>query len=235
MRRPLVRGGRLVAVAAVGVLAALALTGQPASASGGRTAGAGADRPGPVDSHAGAKTRSAQSRALAAIRQHHNPLLKEVLSEGDDDNADAPTLSALCQDFVNKPNPYHDPAPNVDMIHGDTIVPVGSQQGCSAAQNETTIASNPSNPRNLVAGANDYRVFNTREQRNDASGWAYTTFDGGRTWANVVAPHLTFQTGAKAPLSFMDSAGDPAIAFGPHNTVYYANLVFSRATVPPSC
>src|SRR5439155_8422466 len=96
------------------------------------------------------------------------------------------------------------------------------------------IASNPSNPRNLVAGANDYRVFNTREQRNDASGWAYTTFDGGRTWANVVAPHLTFQTGAKAPLSFMDSAGDPAIAFGPHNTVYYANLVFSPATVPPT-
>jgi hypothetical protein len=26
----------------------------------------------------------------------------------------------------------------------------------------------------------------------------------------------------------MDSAGDPAIAFGPHNTVYYANIAFSR-------
>ena len=26
----------------------------------------------------------------------------------------------------------------------------------------------------------------------------------------------------------MDAAGDPAIAFGPGNTVYYANLVFSR-------
>jgi hypothetical protein len=26
----------------------------------------------------------------------------------------------------------------------------------------------------------------------------------------------------------MDSAGDPALAFGPNNTVYYANLVFSR-------
>ncbi|MGW5748292.1 hypothetical protein [Amycolatopsis sp. NPDC003861] len=30
----------------------------------------------------------------------------------------------------------------------------------------------------------------------------------------------------------MDAAGDPAIAFGPHNTVYYATLVFSRAEVP---
>ena len=26
----------------------------------------------------------------------------------------------------------------------------------------------------------------------------------------------------------MDSAGDPVLAFGPHNTVYYANIVFSR-------
>ena len=41
-------------------------------------------------------------------------------------------------------------------------------------------------------------------------------------------PHLTFQTGATGALSDMDSAGDPAVAFGPHNTVYYANLVFSR-------
>ena len=26
----------------------------------------------------------------------------------------------------------------------------------------------------------------------------------------------------------MDSAGDPVVAFGPHNTVYYGNIVFSR-------
>src|SRR5262249_24433916 len=118
--------------------------------------------------------------------------------------------------------------PNVDQINGDTIVQAGTQLGCSAAQNETTIAVNPQNPRNLVAGTNDYRVFNTREGRNDGSGIAYTTFDGGRTWKDVQLPHLTFQTGATGSLLDMDSAGDPAIAFGPHNTVYYANLVFSR-------
>jgi hypothetical protein len=116
----------------------------------------------------------------------------------------------------------------VDAISGDTVVPVGSQTGCSAAQNETTVAENPNNSRNLVAGSNDYRVFNSRENRNDASGWAYTSFDGGKTWKDVVAPHLTFQTGATAPLSLSDSAGDPSIAFGPHNSVYYANLIFSR-------
>ena len=58
---------------------------------------------------------------------------------------------------------------------------------------ETTIATNPFNPKNLVAGTNDYRIFNPRENRNDGSGWAYTTFDGGKTWLNVQLPHLTFQ------------------------------------------
>ncbi len=161
---------------------------------------------------------------------HHNPLLKDILSGGDDDDAvDSPTLSAQCQNFIGQPNPYGPVAPNVDQITGDTIVTAGSQTGCSSAQNETTIAVNPNNPNNLVAGTNDYRVYNSRENRNDGSGWAYTTFDGGQTWANIELPHLTFQTGATGALSYMDSAGDPIVAFGPDNTVYYGNIDFSRA------
>jgi len=173
---------------------------------------------------------AAKVHAAATARTHStpNPLLKELFTNGTDDFTEA-NLAALCQSFLTGPNPYAPVAPNVDVISGDTVVPVGSQTGCNAAQNETTVAQNPNNPRNLVAGSNDYRVFNSRESRNDASGWAYTTFDGGKTWKNVVAPHLTFQTGAVAPLSLADSAGDPALAFGPHDTVYYANLVFSRA------
>jgi len=149
---------------------------------------------------------------------------------GDDDTAISldPTLSALCQSYIGQLNNYRNPFPNVDQIKDDAIVAAGTQLGCNTAQNETTIAVNPQNPRNLVAGTNDYRIFNTRESRNDGSGFAYTTFDGGRTWKNVQLPHLTFQTGATGALSDMDSAGDPAVAFGPHNTVYYANLVFSR-------
>jgi hypothetical protein len=149
---------------------------------------------------------------------------------GDDDTAISldPTLSALCQSFIGGVNPYANPAPNVDQINGDAKVLAGTQTGCSTPQNETSIAVNPKNPRNLVGGANDYRVFNTREGRNDGSGWAYTTFDGGKTWTNMALPHLTFQTGATGLLSNMDSAGDPALAFGPKNTVYYANITFSR-------
>jgi len=159
-----------------------------------------------------------------------NPLLTVTGDPGDDDTAISlsPTLSALCQSFIGKLNTYNATRRNVDQINGDAFVLAGTQLGCNTAQNETTITVNPSNPRNLVAGTNDYRVFNSRENRNDGSGWAYTTFDGGRTWTDVQMPHLTFQTGATGALSDMDSAGDPALAFGPNNTVYYANLVFSR-------
>ena len=69
----------------------------------------------------------------------------------------------------------------MDQINGDQLVLAGTQLGCETAQNETTIAVNPSNPRNLVAGTNDYRVFNTREGRNDGSGYAYTTMTAADT------------------------------------------------------
>lgn len=180
---------------------------------------------------ADAKGPNAQPNMRHA-RPLHGPnlLLNTQGDNGDDDTLiqSGPLLSALCQSFIGQPNPYANPAPNVDQINGDTVVLAGSQTGCGAPQNETTIVVNPNNPNNLVGGTNDYRVFNTREGRNDGSGWAYTSFDGGATWTNIQLPHLTFQTGATGALSDMDSAGDPALAFGPNNTVYYANLVFSR-------
>lgn len=179
--------------------------------------------PAPAVFHATAK---ALLRTAHPLHRANNGLLNTTGDQGDIDEPPAGAPPALCASYTT--NPYANPAPNVDQIHGDTIVQVGTQKGCSAAQNETSIAVNPFNPKNLVAGTNDYRVFNTREQRNDGSGWAYTTFDGGKTWKNIELPHLVFQSGATGTLSDMDSAGDPALSFGPNNTVYYANLVFSR-------
>jgi hypothetical protein len=221
---------RLLATTATAALAVVALAagGQPASATPATASASGhhATRPVPVDPGARGVRSHAQPQRVHIVP---NELLKEQFAEEEeDDGGDGPTLSALCQQYIGQPNPYRNPAPNVDAISGDTIVPAGSQTGCSSAQNETTIAVNPYNPRNVVAGSNDYRFFNTREQRNDATGVALTSFDGGRTWANVVLPKLDFQTGGTGALAYMDSAGDPAIAFGPNNTVYYANLVFSR-------
>jgi len=193
-------------------------------------------RPSPPDPLPPAHAHGHHSAALQAAARHTvpNELLRTTLAEeGSDEAGDNPSLSALCQSFLGHPTPYHAVAPDVDEINHDSVVTVGSQTGCSTAQNETTIAVNTLNPRSIVAGANDYRLFNSREARNDSYSFAYTSRDGGATWADIAVPKLTFQTNAPAPLSYMDGAGDPAVAFGPGNTVYYASLVFSRAATPP--
>src|SRR6202166_2795870 len=122
------------------------------------------------------------------------------------------------------------------VIRGRTSIRSSTISSCSPARSSAATRRRTKRPSRSTlpiraisfAGTNDYRVFNTREGRNDGSGYAYTTFNGGRSWLNVQLPHLTIQTGATGLLSDMDSAGDPAVAFGPDNTVYYANLVFSR-------
>ena len=186
------------------------------------------DTPPPLDPATASSNSTLRAQAVLPD-QRRSPGLKALLSEKDADReSEAPGLSALCQAGVGTPNPYRNPAPNVDQISGDAVVTVGSQTGCSTAQNENSIAVNPENPKNLVAGTNDYRIFNANEQRNDGTGWAYTTFDGGATWKNIQLPHLTNATGGTGAFAQMDAAGDPVLAFGAHNTVYYGNIVFSR-------
>jgi len=83
--------------------------------------------------------------------------------------------------------------------------------------NETTIAVNPTNPLNLLAGANDYQlrlsngggINETIYSRADAS------FDGGRTW----------RTAALQQTAYI-ATGDPAIAFDAAGRAYYATLGF---------
>ena len=118
---------------------------------------------------------------------------------------------------------------NVDAIVGDPVNNSGfSNLGCTAPQNETTIAANPTDPQNLIAGANDYRVCCDFTGLNDGTGWAYYSTNGGSTWQDVQLPGLTAETGGGGNFKRVDSAGDPAIAFGPDGTAYYANVVFSR-------
>jgi hypothetical protein len=85
-------------------------------------------------------------------------------------------------------------------------------------QNETSIDTNPVLPKNIVAGANDYRL-----------GWGtsgvYASTDNGQKWYGSVTPFPS------APGDdHVDGGGDPAIAFDRAGVVYYAQIRFERET-----
>ncbi len=151
--------------------------------------------------------------------------------EDDEQPLDTPLLAAgLCRSNpFNTTGAYGPLGSNVDAITGDATNNSGfSNRDCTTPQNETTIAVNPTNHNNLIAGANDYRVCCDFDGLNDGTGWAYYSFDGGATWSNVQLPGLTAETGAAGVFKKFDSAGDPVVTFSPDGVAYYANIVFSR-------
>jgi hypothetical protein len=83
-------------------------------------------------------------------------------------------------------------------------------------QNETSIDVNPNHRKNLVAGANDYRL-----------GWAssgfYASVDGGNRWYDGWIPFPSLPNGDN-----LDAGGDPAIVFDRNGVVYYADINFNR-------
>lgn len=144
----------------------------------------------------------------------------------------ATAYAGLCRSAPFTGTGAYSPVPangEVDAIIGDPVNSTGfSNLGCTSPQNETSIAVNPTNPNNLVAGANDYRVVSPATGLNDGTGWAYYSNDGGTTWGNVQLPGLTSQTGGTGSFKKFTSAGDPVLAFSPEGVVYYANILFNR-------
>ncbi len=105
----------------------------------------------------------------------------------------------------------------VDTIVGDTTFPLANNTTCYNPQNEHNIVINPTDANNVVTSANDYRFGGQHE--------AYSSFDGGLTFTNVVLPGWTVDTGGKGVFARMTWCGDPALAFAPDGTLYYAGLV----------
>lgn len=85
-------------------------------------------------------------------------------------------------------------------------------------QDETSIAVNPTNPKNAIGGANDYRL-----------GWGssgfYATTNNGSAWYDGIKP---FPTNANQARDHVDGGGDPSVAFDREGTAYYNDLHFMR-------
>lgn len=125
---------------------------------------------------------------------------------------------------------------NVNVMKNSDVVTQGTINGVTvqtcnpgkhAPHNEFTVAVNPGNPLNLVAGANDYRLYEASENRYDGSGGFYRSTDGGIKWTTGYLPGLV-RGNIAAPGPY-ESAGDPSVAAGPNNVFWYANIAFNRS------
>jgi hypothetical protein len=84
--------------------------------------------------------------------------------------------------------------------------------------NETSIAVNPTNPNNIIGGANDYQLGINRGGHVSETllSRAHVSFDGGQTWTEY-------------PLnsnSAYQASGDPSVAFDDSGHAYYGTLGF---------
>jgi hypothetical protein len=110
------------------------------------------------------------------------------------------------------------------LSNGGDDVKVNQDYACMP-QNETSIAVNPLNAKNVVAGQNDYRI-----------GWGTSgvdaSTDNGNHWHDGIRPFPTSGTPLLSPVllgdDHLDGGGDPAIAFDRDGVVYYADIHFER-------
>jgi hypothetical protein len=103
------------------------------------------------------------------------------------------------------------------VSQGGNDVRANTEYSCFP-QNETALDVNPTNARNIVGGANDYRLGGSFDG-------VYATTDGGNRWYDALIPVPSLPN-----VNMLDSAGDPAIAFDREGTVYYASIMFDRTT-----
>jgi len=97
----------------------------------------------------------------------------------------------------------------------------GAFLGRGQAQNETGVAVNPRNPRNVLIGQNDYR-------RGDGVCGADWSLDGGRHWGSELLPISFTAPGFTAARHYWDAGGDTSVAFDSSGEAYLFCLAFNR-------
>ena len=105
-------------------------------------------------------------------------------------------------------------------------------QGRAQAQNETSIAADPSNQHNLIASYNDYR-------RGDGNCYTASSSDGGSSWTDSTPPmSFTRGTGGNdvngSPVNYggvrqyWEAGGDTSVAYDTKGNAYLSCQVFQR-------
>jgi BNR repeat protein len=84
------------------------------------------------------------------------------------------------------------------------------------AQNEPSVAVDPSNAKHMVVGANNWQAGTGQFEV-----YAYVTFDGGQTWT-ASQPYINRNASRL-------NAADPTVAFAADGTVYFAFVAFAPA------
>ncbi len=148
-----------------------------------------------------------QNQAVVKLRMLLNTLIIVILiaammriHESDDDENDKDTEPGIPENW---------PPENVDAT--SSIGP----------DNEVTVAVNPADPDNLIAGSKDYALG------LDGNGgylvWAgyFYSKDGGKTWGDGLVGR-----GSGSVLLNYEQSSDPVVAFGPDGTAYYCGLAY---------
>ncbi|GBD07076.1 hypothetical protein HRbin21_00890 [bacterium HR21] len=113
------------------------------------------------------------------------------------------------------------PSPRVSLFPNvNLIVPEADP---TPIQNESSIAINPRNPRNLIASAVDYRA--------NSSTWVYVSSDGGYTWSNrnLGKPFPDWVSSNDPSVTF-DADGYGYLCYGGFNLTTGENGVFIART-----
>jgi hypothetical protein len=99
-----------------------------------------------------------------------------------------------------------------------------NQDRSATPHNETSVAINPKDPKNILVGENDYEIgFGT-------SG-VQASFDRGKHFYSTVIPFPTvYYTPPVGPrtLDALDGGGDPSVVFDRDGVAYYAEINFHR-------
>jgi hypothetical protein len=100
----------------------------------------------------------------------------------------------------------------------DANVNTDCTQATVGPHNETSIAVNPTNPLNMIGGANDYQLALNPDGHLSETilSQAHVTFDGGQTWS--MYPVVSN--------SAYGASGDPSLAFDANGHAYYSTLGF---------